>query len=796
MKGTSGSSVSSKTTSGLDVSTTSGSTISVTGNSSVISNTAGTGLVAITGANGTVLTSNGAGVPPSFQSPAASTTATNLSGGTAGQIPYQSATSTTNFTGPGTADYVLMSNGASAPTYQQVKLASSVSGTLPVSSGGTGTTLSTGTGKVVLDTAPTINSAVIGNSTLNIPTIDQPYITTSAVLPFAGNFKTLVTGVGSTVLGITGTQDYVLAGNGSFTAPSYKQVDLTTMVTGILPAANGGTGTTTSTGSGALVKQVSPTITTPTINTPTVDSANMTTQVTLPFVGNYKTLSTGAGGAVAGTALGGSGTVLTSNGASSPPSYGLVDLTASVTGTLPVNNGGTGTTSSTGTGSVVLSTSPTLTTPTVTGKQIINCGTNSLGLQINGASTLSNEGINIASSVNPGLVVSSSDYDFPMLMIQQNTAKKNVIYFNNAGGATSYFGQNAGITYDAYIETSLAPIKLKPSGTTELTVTSSGLILNPSHYNSVILATDSSGTVINASATGTGDLVKKSSPTIDAPSISTSLALPFAGNYKTLVTGASGAVTPVTGFTSTTFLRSNGASALPTYEQVNLTSDVQGILPVANGGTGVSSRTTPTQRYLSSGTSYTSPAGCTYIKVRVNGSGGGGGGGITTPAQAGGSGGGGGCVEGILAAGTYSYAIGSGGGGGAGGSTSASAGSQGGTTSFGTSQLTVAGGLGGSGGSAAGTTLGGGGGAVTIAAPTGCFIFSGNGGGSGTATSAGPGGASVSAGGGARGQTAQAATAVAGLAADAYGGGGGGGIYGSAGGAGFQGSISITEYYN
>lgn len=42
---------------------------------------------------------------------------------------------------------------------------------------------------------------------------------------------------------------------------------------------------------------------------------------------------------------------------------GSIDLTAKVTGTLPVANGGTGVTSSTGSGSNVLSTSPTLVTP-------------------------------------------------------------------------------------------------------------------------------------------------------------------------------------------------------------------------------------------------------------------------------------------------------------------------------------------------------------------------------------------------------------------------------------------------
>ena len=64
---------------------------------------------------------------------------------------------------------------------------------------------------------------------------------------------------------------------------------------------------------------------------------------------------------------------------------GSVNLTTQVTGTLPVANGGTGVTTSTGSGSVVLSTSPTLTTPvlgTPTSGTLSNCtvdGTNSVG---------------------------------------------------------------------------------------------------------------------------------------------------------------------------------------------------------------------------------------------------------------------------------------------------------------------------------------------------------------------------------------------------------------------------------
>jgi len=45
------------------------------------------------------------------------TTATNIAGGTAGQVPYQSSTGTTSFFGPGTAGQVLVSNGTSAPSY-------------------------------------------------------------------------------------------------------------------------------------------------------------------------------------------------------------------------------------------------------------------------------------------------------------------------------------------------------------------------------------------------------------------------------------------------------------------------------------------------------------------------------------------------------------------------------------------------------------------------------------------------------------------------------------------------------
>jgi hypothetical protein len=58
------------------------------------------------------------------------------------------------------------------------------------------------------------------------------------------------------------------------------------------------------------------------------------------------------------------------SGGTGTTSTTFVNLTTNVTGTLPVANGGTGVTSSTGSGSVVLGTSPTLTTPTINSAQV------------------------------------------------------------------------------------------------------------------------------------------------------------------------------------------------------------------------------------------------------------------------------------------------------------------------------------------------------------------------------------------------------------------------------------------
>ena len=74
------------------------------------------------------------------------------------------------------------------------------------------------------------------------------------------------------------------------------------------------------------------------------------------------------GGALTGVNLTSqvTGTLPVANGGTGTTSTTFANLTTNVTGTLPVANGGTGVTSSTGTGSTVLSISPALTTPKIT----------------------------------------------------------------------------------------------------------------------------------------------------------------------------------------------------------------------------------------------------------------------------------------------------------------------------------------------------------------------------------------------------------------------------------------------
>jgi len=272
--------------------------------------------LAIGGAS-TVLTSSGTAPQWTSLSGISVGTATNLAGGAAGSVPYQTGSGATSFLAIGTANYILgVNSGATAPEW----------------------VANTGTGSVVRATSPTLTTPVLGVATAT--TVNKVSFTapaSGATLTLADGSTLATSGANSLTFTTTGTTNLTLPTSGTVATTGNTVTSLSFGTTGFTPntatngvitvagtlsAANGGTGvannalnTITFTGNYSLGLTL-----------------NSNTSVTLPTTGTLATLA--GSETLTNKTINGSNNTITN-----------VSLSTGITGTLGVGNGGTGNTS-------------------------------------------------------------------------------------------------------------------------------------------------------------------------------------------------------------------------------------------------------------------------------------------------------------------------------------------------------------------------------------------------------------------------------------------------------------------
>lgn len=376
-----------------------------------------------------------------------------------------------------------------------------------------------------------------------------------------------------------------------------------------LPVTSGGTGVTTSTGSGSNVLSTSPTLVTPILGTPT--SGTLTNATGLPLTtGVTGTLAATNGGtgqtsyavgdvlfASTTTALSkladvATGNAIISGGVGVAPSYGKIGLTTHVSGTLPVANGGTNLTSIAALSVPVANTANTYTTVTPTASQSIRINSGGTAWE---AYTPAAGGVGTVTSVAATVPSVLSISGSPI-------TTSGTLAISYSGTALPVLNGGTGQTTVQAAINSLAG------------ATTSGQYLRGNGTNVVMAAIQTADVpTLNQNTTGT------------AAGLSTALVATSGGTGQTsyavgdlLFASTTTALSKLADVATGSAVISGGVGVAPSYGKIGLTTHVSGTLPVANGGTNLTSIAALSVPVANTANTYTTVTPAAGQSIRIN----------------------------------------------------------------------------------------------------------------------------------------------------------------------------------